>query len=80
MLSLICITFQINAAKDIVIIGGGPVGVELAGEIATDTKEKKITLIHSKPALIDNGPFLEKFRKQLLDALEKKGVEVLLGK
>ncbi|XP_072033679.1 ferroptosis suppressor protein 1-like [Amphiura filiformis] len=68
---------KINAAKDIVIIGGGPVGVELAGEIATDTKDKKITLIHSKSSLIDNGNFNDKFKKRLRDELEAMGVEIL---
>ncbi|XP_072043852.1 ferroptosis suppressor protein 1-like [Amphiura filiformis] len=68
---------KINAAKDIVIIGGGPVGVELAGEIATDTKDKKITLIHSKSALIDNGTFNDKFKRRLREGLETLGVEIL---
>ncbi|XP_072032901.1 ferroptosis suppressor protein 1-like [Amphiura filiformis] len=68
---------KINAAKDIVIIGGGPVGVELAGEISTDKKDKKITLIHSRSALINNGNFTDKFKKRLRKGLQAKGVEIL---
>ncbi len=34
----------VAAAKNIVIVGGGPVGVELAGEL-TAYKDKKITVV-----------------------------------
>ncbi|XP_072033678.1 ferroptosis suppressor protein 1-like [Amphiura filiformis] len=68
---------KIDAAKDIVIIGGGPVGIELAGEIATDKKDKKITIIHSRSALINNGTFNDKFKKRLRKGLQAKGVEIL---
>jgi hypothetical protein len=37
----------------VLIIEGGPVGVELAGEIATDFPEKKVTLVHSGDRLIE---------------------------
>ncbi|XP_072038670.1 ferroptosis suppressor protein 1-like [Amphiura filiformis] len=68
---------KIKAAESIVVIGGGPVGVELAGEIKTDLADKQVTLIHSKPALID-GPFTESFRKSTHDQLAALGVNVLL--
>ncbi|XP_072033680.1 ferroptosis suppressor protein 1-like [Amphiura filiformis] len=68
---------KIKAAESIVVIGGGPVGVELAGEIKTDLADKQVTLIHSKPALID-GPFTESFRKSTYDQLVALGVNVLL--
>jgi NADH dehydrogenase FAD-containing subunit len=44
----------IEDAKDIVVIGGGVVGVEMAAEIATTFagKGKTITLIHSRPRLL----------------------------
>lgn len=36
---------KLSAANTVLIIGGGPVGVELAGEIAVDFPEKKVSSI-----------------------------------
>jgi NADH dehydrogenase FAD-containing subunit len=35
---------KIVAAQSILIIGGGPVGVELAGEIVVDYPDKKVRI------------------------------------
>ncbi|XP_072033668.1 ferroptosis suppressor protein 1-like [Amphiura filiformis] len=70
---------KIQAARDIVIIGGGPAGIELSGEIVADMKGKKVTLIHSRTGLINNAPSLtDKFRKSLHDKLVQYGVNVLM--
>ncbi|XP_002740378.1 ferroptosis suppressor protein 1-like [Saccoglossus kowalevskii] len=69
---------QIKNAKDIVVVGGGAVGVELAGEIATDYKDKKVTLVHPHQRLADpktNDQFQDQIKSQLKDL----GVNVLLG-
>ncbi|KAI3918151.1 hypothetical protein MKX01_041471 [Papaver californicum] len=44
---------KIESADSILIIGGGPSGVELAGELAVDFPGKKVTLVHSRQRLID---------------------------
>ncbi|XVE59641.1 hypothetical protein DITRI_Ditri05aG0062400 [Diplodiscus trichospermus] len=44
---------KIQSAHSILIVGGGPTGVELAGEIATDFPEKKVTLVHKGPRLVE---------------------------
>lgn len=57
-------------------MGGGPTGVELAGEIAVDFPEKKVTLVHRGSRLLDFvGP---KASKKALDWLVSKRVEVVL--
>ncbi|KAK4764661.1 hypothetical protein SAY86_025751 [Trapa natans] len=67
---------RIEAARSILIIGGGPVGVELAGEIVTDFPEKKITLVHSGSRLLEFiGP---KASRKALKWLRLKGVDVKL--
>lgn len=64
-------------SKSILIIGGGLVGVELAGEILDHYKKdnKKITIVHSAPEIIPRNN-----KKTIIYAdrfLQKKGVEII---
>ncbi|KAK8967622.1 hypothetical protein KSP40_PGU021872 [Platanthera guangdongensis] len=68
---------KIKASNSILIIGGGPTGVELAGEIAVDFPEKKVTLVHKGSRLIE---FIgQKASTKTFNWLIKKKVEVILG-
>ncbi|KAL2629762.1 hypothetical protein R1flu_014448 [Riccia fluitans] len=63
-------------AESVLIIGGGPVGVELAGEIVTDFPDKKVTIISGGDRLIEFlGP---KASRKCEKWLHKKGVTVIL--
>jgi apoptosis-inducing factor 2 len=44
---------RIANANKILIEGGGPIGIELAGELVEYTNDKDITLIHNKELLLD---------------------------
>ncbi|XP_062091725.1 uncharacterized protein LOC133797724 [Humulus lupulus] len=67
---------KIKSASSILIVGGGPTGVELAGEIASDFPEKKVTLVHRGSRLLE---FVSsKASKKAFDWLISKRVEVLL--
>lgn len=67
---------KIKAARSIMVVGGGPTGVELAAEIAVDFPEKEITLVHDGPRLLEFiGP---KASDKTLEWLKKKNVEVRL--
>jgi len=44
---------KIQISKHVLIVGGGVVGVELAGEIICQYPDKKVTLVHRQPRLID---------------------------
>ncbi|KAL6513676.1 hypothetical protein OROHE_019536 [Orobanche hederae] len=68
---------KIKSAKSILIVGGGPTGVELAAEIAVDFPDKKVTLVHRGSRLL--GFIGEKAGKKALDWLVSKKVEVILG-
>jgi len=71
---------RIKDAASILIIGGGPVGVEFAGEIATEHPGKKVTLIHAGDTLISTVKGLHpKFREKVNIALRELHVEVILG-
>lgn len=67
---------KINSAQSILIVGGGPTGVEFAGEIATDFPDKKLTLVHKGSRLLEFiGP---KASEKALNWLASKKVQVLL--
>ncbi|CAG8650225.1 6833_t:CDS:2 [Dentiscutata heterogama] len=57
----------VKNAKKILIIGGGPVGIELAGEIASVYHDKEVTLTHSEDHLLT-----DKFPKKMTDLLAKQ--------
>ncbi|XP_059665873.1 uncharacterized protein LOC132311787 [Cornus florida] len=68
---------KIKSAKSILIVGGGPTGVELAGEIAVDFPSKKVILVHRGSRLLE---FIgSEAAKKTLDWLTSKKVEVILG-
>ncbi|KAH7840221.1 hypothetical protein Vadar_014277 [Vaccinium darrowii] len=67
---------KIKASNTILIVGGGPTGVELAGEIAIDFPDKKVIIVHRGPRLLE---FIgHKASRKALDWLTSKKVEVIL--
>ncbi|KAK3051641.1 hypothetical protein LTR09_007296 [Extremus antarcticus] len=68
---------KLKIAKSVVVGGGGPLGVEIAGEIATHYPGTKVTLVTRSDKLFHvlRKSLGEKAQKQL----EKAGVKVLYG-
>ena len=67
---------RLRDAKSVLIIGGGPIGVELAGEINSAYPDKQITLVQATDGLL---PALPKGAgKKAARVLTKRGVEVVL--
>jgi len=75
------IAAQIESANHILLIGGGPVAVELSGEILSKYPSKKVSIVHSGPHLCSNitGPASPDFSAAILLKLTSKGVEIHLG-
>ncbi|KAL2923099.1 Apoptosis-inducing factor-like protein A [Bienertia sinuspersici] len=68
---------KIKSSSSILIVGGGPSGVELAGEIVNEFPDKKITLVHRGPRLLQ---FIgQKASQKALEWLTSKKVEVILN-
>ena len=66
------------AAKSVLVIGGGAVGVEFAGEIASAFPNKDITLAHSSDTLLDE--LKPKAQRKALEQLKANGVDVKLNR
>ncbi|WFD23199.1 hypothetical protein MEQU1_001887 [Malassezia equina] len=72
---------RIQESKEIIIVGGGALGVELATDIKSlanrEKQEKKVTLIHSRQQLLPN--FDQQIHEVALKRLKELGVHVVLG-
>jgi NADH dehydrogenase FAD-containing subunit len=68
---------RIAQAKSILLIGAGPVGIELAGEIASQYPGKPITLIDPGERLLPG--FHPQLGERLYRGLHELGVKMLFG-
>jgi apoptosis-inducing factor 2 len=66
------------AASSILIVGAGPVGIELAGEIKAVWPEKTVTLLDRSEELM-GGPYTPELRAELRRQLAELNVRLLLG-
>lgn len=69
---------KIAKSHQILVVGGGPVGVELVAEIATDFPDKEVTLVHSHPVLLEPNVYNEKIYLRTREELEKLRVKIIL--
>ncbi|KAH8814682.1 hypothetical protein DL96DRAFT_420617 [Flagelloscypha sp. PMI_526] len=67
---------NIASAKSVVIVGGGAVGIEMAGEIRHFYPNTKITLVHSGEAPL-NKAYPDKFRRAVKNRLEQGKVNAI---
>lgn len=68
---------QLKSAKKVMVIGGGVVGVELAGEIAYAMPQAQVSLAHNSDVLL-NG-FKEKAQRKSLAQLQDLNVDVIFN-
>eukprot|EP00172_Hildenbrandia_rubra_P002732 Plantae.Rhodophyta-Hildenbrandia_rubra.ctg38129.p1 GENE.Plantae.Rhodophyta-Hildenbrandia_rubra.ctg38129~~Plantae.Rhodophyta-Hildenbrandia_rubra.ctg38129.p1 ORF type:complete len:385 (-),score=86.61 Plantae.Rhodophyta-Hildenbrandia_rubra.ctg38129:394-1548(-) len=69
---------RVRDAENVCVVGGGAVGVEVAGEILDWMPGKKVLLVHKGKRLMD-AYNSEKASRIIKDRLEKMGCVVLLG-
>ncbi len=65
-------------AGRVLLVGAGPVGVELAGEIHAAWPDKSITLLDAAGQLL-GGRFKDELKTELRRQLVERGVELVLG-
>eukprot|EP01130_Rhizamoeba_saxonica_P018060 TRINITY_DN8944_c0_g1_i1.p1 TRINITY_DN8944_c0_g1~~TRINITY_DN8944_c0_g1_i1.p1 ORF type:complete len:563 (-),score=137.61 TRINITY_DN8944_c0_g1_i1:50-1738(-) len=68
---------KLRDSEDVIIVGGGPVGVELVGEIVQKYPNKPITLIHSKERLLERLP--QKVSNSVNKFMKNNNVNVVLN-
>ncbi|KAJ7170069.1 FAD/NAD(P)-binding domain-containing protein [Mycena filopes] len=68
---------QFKKAQKIVLVGGGAVGAEFAGEIKDVWPAKEVTIVHGDTAIM-NATYPAKFRTNLAKNLEARGINILL--
>ncbi|MGL4340335.1 MAG: FAD-dependent oxidoreductase [Rhodoglobus sp.] len=68
---------EIAAAHSVVILGAGPVGLELAGEIRAAHREVTVSVIDRRPIVLP-GPLSDRLRRKVHAELELLGIRVLL--
>ncbi|KAJ1830394.1 hypothetical protein IWW55_000573 [Coemansia sp. RSA 2706] len=69
---------NVKQANRVLVIGGGAVGVEMAGEIATEYPGKSVTLVHSRGRLLPEN-FKPGLSAGAVNKLERLGVKVVLN-
>ncbi|KAJ3128185.1 hypothetical protein HK100_009311 [Physocladia obscura] len=69
----------VKKAASITIVGGGVVGVEIAGEIATDFPGKNVTIIHAGPTLVNRNSLSAKATSLVSQQLAALKVNVKLN-
>lgn len=67
----------IQSARRILIVGGGPIGVEVAGEISEAYPDKSITLLEAGPRLLAGTSELA--AQHVSAVLSARGISILVG-
>lgn len=62
----------------VVVVGAGPVGLELAGELTSAFPGLGVTLVDQEPDIL-SGDYLPELRASVRAQLESRGVELVLG-
>jgi apoptosis-inducing factor 2 len=69
---------ELAQAGRVLILGAGPTGLELGGEISDRWPEKKITILEPEPEILA-GPYKQELREEVRRQLAERGVEFVLG-
>ena len=69
---------SLTEAGRILLVGAGPVGLEMAGEITSRWPGKQVVIVDALDHIL-TGAYREELRDELAAQLKQRGVELLLG-
>ncbi len=69
---------ELVRGQRVLIVGAGPTGLELAGEIDARWPEKQITILEPEPDILA-GPYKQELRDEVRRQLEQRGIDFILG-
>jgi apoptosis-inducing factor 2 len=69
---------ELERAERVLIVGAGPTGLELAGEISDRWPDKRITIVEPEADILA-GPYKQQLRDEVRRQLELRGIEFVLG-
>ena len=69
---------ELARAERVLIVGAGPTGLELAGEIEARWPRKRITILEPERDILA-GPYKQELRDEVRRQLVERGVELVLG-
>lgn len=64
----------IERSNSVLVVGGGPAGIEVAGEVSSQHPSKRVILVHSRASLMEG--YNPKVGQTLSSQLERRGVEI----
>ncbi|GMM35738.1 hypothetical protein DASC09_030630 [Saccharomycopsis crataegensis] len=70
---------KITNADDITVVGGGAVGVEVAGEIKASHPSKNVTLIHPHPNVPPEPTLSNSYKSSLMEKIKEVGINLRLN-
>ncbi len=70
---------NLAAAESVLIVGGGTVGIELTGELASAFPSLQITIVEKADDLLSNPGYTNELREEIKDQLKELGVRVITG-
>lgn len=68
---------KVKQARSLIVVGGGPVGIEIALDAKSEFPSKEITLIHSRDRLAHQ--YHQRVHDECMRELKKSNIRVILG-
>lgn len=69
----------LGRCERVMLVGAGPVGLELAGELTSAFPGLGVTLVDQADDILTTGDYLPELRTEVRTQLEERGVELALG-